>query len=436
MKRNLLIISFLCLTKMLYAQDSLRITTEVDTFAPPQYVSDYDAFFIDQLPIRKAVKIGLGGSIRDYRFQVMKVFCGYEYKFNKYFSINTGLQSTVYSVNNFPEINKSNVEKANFSYIEMGLLFEPRFYFNKHKKVNNLNGNYLSILTKYNPRRENFSYEFSFGIQRQSVSNYLISSQNKALPSYIDASIGLGFEIQKNQLPQPAFHYQVLWGGLASKLFGKSRAKDVIPSATESINDKYYWQNKMQNTDNTFRFFEGRKQHFKIDLMNIVSQLNQNGFIGETSIAYERTIGKSFFSINTETGFQFGRLKNQKDNDGTFEGYTLKFSIEPRYFYNKKKGATLDESTDNLSGSFAAIQLGFQNQEWREVSSSRLEEVKNHKQYLSAIAVWGAQTRIFNNFFVEAKIGLGVKTPKMDVLNFFQKYEAAVLGDYKIGLVF
>jgi hypothetical protein len=43
MKRNLLIISFLCLTKIFYAQDSMHITTEVDTFIPPQYLSHFTA---------------------------------------------------------------------------------------------------------------------------------------------------------------------------------------------------------------------------------------------------------------------------------------------------------------------------------------------------------------------------------------------------------
>jgi hypothetical protein len=437
MKRKILIISFLCFIKILYAQDSVHITTEVDTFIPPQYLSDYDAFFMEDLPIRKAVKIGFGGSSRDHRFQSQKIFFGYEYKFNKNISINAGIQSLFYSATNFSENDKSNVKKANFNYIEIGLLFEPRFYFNQNKKVNNLNGNYASILTKYDMRKTSFSYELSFGIQRQSTNTFLTTSQNKFTPGYIDASIGFGFEIEKNKLPQPAFHYQILLGGLTSKLFGRSNAKDVIPSSADLRNGNFGWRPDNRNGRNIFRLFEGRKQQFKVDLMNIVSQFNQNGFIGETSVAYERKLGKSAFSINTETNFQLGKLKNQKDVNSSVEGYTWKFSIEPRYFYNKKKGAALHESTDNLSGSFAAIQFGFQNQEWREIASSRLEDLKNHKQYISAVALWGAQTRIFNNFFVEIKLGIGVKTPKTETLNFFQKYEAAFIPlDYKIGLIF
>jgi hypothetical protein len=437
MKRKLLIISFLCFINAIYSQDSMRLTTEVDTFTPPQYLSDYDAFFMENLPIRKAVKMSFSGSSRDYRFQSQKIFFGYEYKFNKNISINAGIQSVLYSATNFSETQKSNVEKANFSYIEAGLIFEPRLYFNKHNKVNNLNGNYASILTKYDPKRTSFSYELTFGIQRQTINTNLTTSQNKFMPCYIDASIGLGFEIEKNTLPQPAFHYQILVGGLTSKLFGRSNAKDVIPSTADLRNDDFGWQPDNRNGRNIFRLFEGRKHQFKVDLMNIVNQLNQNGFIGETSLAYERKLGKSAFTINTETNFQVGNLKNQKDANRYIEGYTWKFSIEPRYFYSKKRGVTLDEPTDNLSGSFAAIQFGFQNQEWREIASSRLEDLKNHKQYISAVALWGAQTRVFNNFFVEVKLGLGVKTPKTETLDFFQKYEAAFIPfDFKVGFIF
>jgi hypothetical protein len=437
MKHKILIISFLCFVNILYAQDSVRITTEVDTFVPPQYLSDYDAFFMDDLPIRKAVKISFGGSSKDYRFQSQKVFFGYEYKFNKNISINAGIQSVLYSATNFSETLKPNSEKASFIFIESGLIIEPRFYFNKHKKVNNLNGNYASILTKYDPSRVTFSYELTFGIQQQSINTLLTIPENKFTPSYIDASIGFGFEIGKNRLPQPAFHYQILLGGLTSKLFGRSNPKDVIPSSADLRNSNVGWQPDYRNGRNIFRLFESRKQQFKFDLMNIINQLNPNGIIGETSFAYERKLGKSAFSINTETNFQVGKLKNQKDINRYIEGYTWKFSIEPRYFYNKKRGVTLDESTDNLSGSFAAIQFGFQNQEWRDVSPNRLENSKNHKQYISAVALWGAQTRIFNNFFTEVKLGLGVKTSKTETLNFFQKYEAVFIPfDYKIGLAF
>jgi hypothetical protein len=68
MKRNLLIISFLCLTKIFYAQDSMRITTEVDTFTPPQYVSEYNNFFLNQEPRKGMLKLSANAFIRDYGF--------------------------------------------------------------------------------------------------------------------------------------------------------------------------------------------------------------------------------------------------------------------------------------------------------------------------------------------------------------------------------
>ena len=444
MKSKLLIIIVLCFTKMLFAQDTLRVTTEVDSvFTPPQYVSDFGGYFMEQLPVTKAIKIGFNLATRDYNMSYMRTQMGAEYKFGKMFSLNYAVETSV--ITPFTSFTKKEerASKASFYRTYLGFYIEPRWYFNKKKTVNNLNGTYISFKGAYQNGSGTFytGYknastwitQLNFGLQRQTLDNaFSFMQPNRVAPGYFDMNIGLGLEFRANNSIKPTFQYQIIYGNVLSKLFGTSI--DGLPSSKELRENDAQWYNRI-NKSNTYRYFDEKKQHFKIDLANLLNLYNGKSAIGEMSMAYERKLGKSPFTINAETNFQFGSIFNL--NNGYLQSYTSKNSIEPRYFYKMKRGATLGETGNNLSGVFAGFQLGIQQQEWNAKNTQSVKDSYERKQYLSAIAVWGAQSYLTKHIFIESKIGLGAKTLKNKDLNFFKKYEFSyLLGDVKVGLAF
>ncbi len=48
MKRKVLLINFLCVCSLVFAQDTLKVSTEQGTFTPPQYSTAYDDVFLNK----------------------------------------------------------------------------------------------------------------------------------------------------------------------------------------------------------------------------------------------------------------------------------------------------------------------------------------------------------------------------------------------------
>jgi hypothetical protein len=431
MKCNLLIISFLCLMNIMYAQDSVRITTEVDTFIPPQYLSEHDAFFMDQLTVKKAFKLGMMSNLNGgIHLQSLKQFFGYEYKFSKCLSINGGFNIEMYSVKNPSDKSLEKKVNINSNTGDISLLIEPRWYFNKNKKVNNLNGNYISLQNAYYFIEKKLESRIAFGVQRQLL-NTVVSRQ--FYPGYFDMNIGIGLEFKNGQPPKPTYQYQVLFGGIFSQIFGSTKKNDELPSTYDFSNNDIKWLPRAIAAQNVYRDLDDKKQIFKLDFSNLFSHFNNDSYKVETSVAYERLLGKSSFSLNTEIGYQSGNLQNKF---GYLKSQSWSASIEPRYYFTKPKNVSLTSSHDNLSGSFWAMQFGYQNQEWVEKPQNFVNEINYERQYISMSALWGSQSRILNNFFIELKLGLGAKTSKTKTVNFFEKIEPNIISDYKIGLAF
>jgi hypothetical protein len=150
MKSKLLIISFLGVSKILLAQDSLGITTEVDTFTPPQYVSHYDAFFLKQQPMKTMWKVASNGFIRDYGFISGETTIASEFRIAQAVSLNMAFATKTNTV--FGEQPKP---KSTYNF-PMQLYLEPRFYLHKKREMtqgesaDNLIGVYTGIRTGVN----------------------------------------------------------------------------------------------------------------------------------------------------------------------------------------------------------------------------------------------------------------------------------------------
>ena len=195
MKSKILIIIVLCFAKTLFAQDSVRIETVVDTaFKTPQYIAAYDDVFLSHKETKwllKADLIGLLGMIEGknrygaYTFS-KPISLEFEHKLSKSISISTGLSI-----------------HSQLFYSQLTLLFEPRWYFNKNKLIaknqsaDNLNGSYLSLRGNATHRflvnnivpfkSDVWSVRLNYGIQKRVFNNF-----------YVNYRVGLGYGSKDN----------------------------------------------------------------------------------------------------------------------------------------------------------------------------------------------------------------------------------------------
>jgi hypothetical protein len=411
MKSKLLIISFLGLSKMLLAQDSLRVTTVVDTFTPPQYVSNYDAFFLKQQPMKTMWKLASNAFIRDYGFYSSEITIAPEFRLAQGISLNMAFAFKTNTV--FGEQPKP---KSTYN-VPIQLYLEPRFYLYKKKEMaqgesaDNLIGVYTGIRTGVNVgpaiKGETYFGEAVVGSQQL----FYLKTMRGLYKNFVDFSVGLGAAYNTVEKWKPSFHFQVLYGGLFENLINP-RKNEKIPAICD-----------------VFQCFVEEKRLFKIDLMNLMTIADADNLDGGLDIEYEEKIKKSVFSVTVGAnvrGYKFlkGRSK--------VEGLTLKTYVEPRWYYRMKKDIADGSSANNLSGFFGALQFGFQHNAYRATTLSDVQKT----DYFYTHLIWGQQQRLLKFLFFEGKFGLGWKSPKTIAYQLLGNSHASLLAEVKIGLAF
>lgn len=440
MKSILVFIVSLFLIIDLHAQDTLQVTTEVDTaFVPPQYVSNIGEHYINELPIQKGFKIGVLGNLFNTGFLTYhNVFFLYERKIRANISINGGIimnRAFSYPLNVLPENNTFSTTKQIYSRGSIALILEPRLYLKAKNKVNNLNGTYISFKSDVTIPFQRVNLSLNYGLQRQVLQNGLTFRRSQYYPSIMDMQLGLGIVMNKDKSLQPLLHYGIYYGGLSSRLFGKRQDNELLPSSQDMQQGEgiIIEQSKIAHLA---RYLNDKKYSIRLDLINFFNYYNRSDYMLNTGIAFERAINKSAFSINTDWTIQWGRLPNTVAKQGYLNSTSLQILLEPRYFYNKKRGATLDITSNALSGAFGALQLAYVQNNLAEKLPLTTEKKYIQRQYISLQGVWGTQTQLLKNIFFEAKLGLGVKKGLSQSLPDYQKYSVTYSTIYKVGLCF
>jgi hypothetical protein len=414
MKFKTLIIVFLCFSKLLFSQDSLRVETVVDSsFSPPQYVGAYDYVFTMKEPRRQLFKINIamGPSILREGFS-------YEQKIGKAFSLQANLelireQNTAKGLESFLFKEAESLDTINFSS-QKRFNIEPRWYFNMKRDMregliaDNLNGSYIGMKVGnewwrgYDDKTlKRLTTELVYGFQRRILTN-----------QYIDFNIGLGYGFGESNWSSWILNYQLNYGVLF---------------------DKRSWGEKPKNCD-ALQCFEEENKLLKIDILNLVQSLTENGYSGTTSIEYERKIGHSVWSVNSEVQLGYDNSKNIGNQNKRSIGYQFKIAAEPRVYFQLKERIANGESANNLSGNFFGLNLGFTNSE-KTITNKFLpaNDAYDHQRFVSAAFVFGNQTRLLNQLFLGYRMGLGGRTLKgLD----FSQWKGYAVYDMKLGLCF
>ena len=290
---------------------------------------------------------------------------------------------------------------------------EPRWYYNMAKRIskgqsaNNFSGSYFSAkimrFTKRNPEESQTRiipknrFLLSYGKQ------YRIFKHG-----FFDFSLNAGW--QKDTKYNPVYIYDNIrkqyqfTGSQLSSLQGFSASSEIRLGLTLS---KLSSKTIVTSCD-IFRCFEEEHRMFKVDMTKLF-YIAPNNVNMSLSTAYEHKIKQSAWSLNQEFRMDYRYYYNHTvfsaNSSSTEEsnGFTLRYTLEPRYYYSLKKRIYRGNSANNLSGTYVALHHA----NTFYYTFLNLSAADTRARFVSALgAVWGIQHRLFSKGFVDAKIGV------------------------------
>lgn len=376
------LLSLMLYCQSLFAQDSTHFSyAEVaDTLVKQRFIDRYENVFMTKVPTRHMLKIGaeffpLGYAYPGSGRQNIMFNLGYEFKL-------------------FPSVSIGMNFKANGAYSSSlgweGVLaanLQGRWYFDmnsritKGKSANNFSGNYLAAAGEkywqsYYNAYPNTKTGIEFGMQRRFFNNgaidfaagiyYLNYRKGRGIYEYINGS-------------RKIHDYEISTRTMLSFAFGDWKKKS--PNAVCDV----------------FRCDEFVQSQWKFLWPTI--RISGNTTSIAIGTGYERKLGKSPLSINTQISLDYNRAKYQNVfNSPVSTGETLLIhtAVQGRYYFLQKKQIRKGRGGNNLSGFYFGPHVDYA----RFNASGRYYYYESNK-HLGVGFAYGYQKALFKNGYID-----------------------------------
>jgi len=425
MKHFYLFTLFFPITTLLHAQlDTTFKNTKVVTEAfEERQMADAKSYLLNSLMDEKqAFRVGFEGSSLPIVHNPLEIFTvtsantlflEYERQLKAGFSINARIHynRAAFFSNSiiFPfKLNRHAIH--NF-----GFYIEPRWYFTRQKQVirkesgNNFSGFYLSLLagTSYwkrpRPQYDFRKKQFIRGKYQYSTLNIGWQRRFKK-QGFLHLQLGTGVQLNPQNI------IEIITPNHAYELTPLSKRKwitkykvglgFIINNRKDAPTTKAIWTYHKADTD-----------MWKIDLFGLLLGLSEEGIGTKINIGYEKRLGRSPFSIETNL-FYKSRVPYYGERF-----HQIVISISPRLYYNLKSRVKKGKVANDLSAEYLAIR-----NQWHNFASNWSE-----KNYNLAV-LWGIQRRVFEHMYINYELGYNLNSPSLTFLE--------LISELKIGLAF
>ena len=447
--------------------DTLRYSQESGTLQKQRFIDQYDYVFMTKEPTKWMLRFYTTGfqNPSNYSFisgrnrTLIPYEVAFERKITPSFSIAVGGAPHL-SVAYAPlPLNSGGFYVRDGGVTSVRGFAELKWYYNlakrirENKSANNFSGNYLSIRA-----------EKSFADHKKSLFNgyTLIGENGKYLTEYTyeyyQQKIGLAYGIQRRFFRNGFIDFSVNLDRITNinanqKLIFKNGDNSIPPSYTspsnvESVNNtfstKHTWQvqtemrfglaigdfRKRSNQPlcDVLQCHEEEKRRWKIGWPSL--RLGAQNQMLASSIAYERKIGNSSFSVNTQID---GYFENQQPNDflfNSFQSSELLGSLQSRYYFTQKRRILKRGGGSNLSGVYSAASLFL----------VRQQTLTNNERLYSNRLEWGPTLGFQQKLFKHGYIDFNFSFTK--VFSQDSNFKQLVVGDltfrpsFKLGFAF
>lgn len=441
------ILLFLCLfvSKKIVGQDSLQISTEIDTsFKRPQYYIAYNDAETAQQTTTRMFKFDPLSSILFKNEGISTLKLEYEQKIKANVSLNV-LAGFQFSFAGASYLTR-NIYRANNWFVGI----EPRYYYkmshktSKKQGVNNLSGNYFGLKMS--------AAIIQKGKAKTVVSNIIndtLIGIDKMLNSYrIEGNYGIQRRVFKHGYINFSFGAGLaLEQGIRIEDFTtKTLSRKTIARPFISNNASFGWvfggntHKSKQNMTvcDVFRCFEEEDRLLKIDLISFTKVLNFRNVATETSVNYEFWLDKEG-NLSLNTGIHFrGEYLNappkklnavQTEHSWHLEG---RARTELRYYYDLKKRIAQGKSVQNFSANYIGVPLELAKINY--VTTNNFEQdAEVAKTFCRIGVVGGIQRRLFKNGYVDFSFGPAYNI-NLDDSN--RKWRLSTFSRFQLGLAF
>lgn len=444
MKRIAIFCNAILLAGHVYTQNPdtvfLNIDQETGVLEKQRFIEPYDEIFRTMEPARWALKAdflyGAGNG------KAAALIAG-EYKFSPAFSMQLGYG--ISGVTRYDTLSPSAPNPFSRFYETTNLLghlfsVQPRWYYQMAKRVregrsaNNISGDYLGAEFVYNIYGAGVSGEKARFTSNETTLALRWGLQRRLFRScFADVSFGVGAR-RYDGFVQAELGRRSYWDFFADTRFSLGLAL-FRPKAAKK--DVAYCD--------VLRCFRDETKMLKVDLYNLVRITDKNNLKGTASVAWERKLGQSAFSVEF-LGYIGARksestLVNSFDYD--YSGWQWGGHIQPRYYYSLKKRMARGKSGNNLSGTYIALQTMFrrENEKQSDVIVNLINTFDGISNYAGAGPLWGFQYRFLKNGFIDLNVGMIAGYEIQEGTRNGQNYKneqnlVDLIGNLRIGLAF
>jgi hypothetical protein len=446
MNAKIWIILFLCTSQTVFGQDTLQITTEIDTtFKNTKYFIAYgDADLANQVTTRMFKFDPLSWLLFGNE-SASQLKLEYEHKLNPSLSVNAaiGFQGAI--------VGSTFLTRNMYSSFSWVASIEPRWYLGMAEKVrkkqaaNNLSGNYIGV------RLSTFitpSGWANTAIEQKTLPDSLITAatQSRLMGYRLELNYGIQRRLFKRGYVTFSFG-----GGVA--LEEGIRVDNVV---TKTLSTKTLWRpfvnnkvsfgwvfggdSKNSKTNVTqcdlFRCFEEEGKLFKINLLGLAKILDLRNVATETTASYEFWLNKeNSFSLNSSLYFRGEYLKAPPSELNSLQkapSWLVETGarIEGRYYYNLQKRIASGKSAQNFSANYWGLPIDYSHSNY-VTTSKFVQDPKTTETTFKIGFVYGAQRRLFKNGYLDLNLGPAYK---FDLVK--NQCGFSALGKIELGLAF
>ena len=436
--------------------DSLRFSQESGTLQKQRFIDQYDYVFMTKEPTKWIVKMTVQsvhfvGSnytlLQRKNIGIAPLWLSFERKISPSFSLQLGAS---YFTRDYVPVSENGIPIARSPFsssynpiptlgdtrIVLGSV-EGRWYYNLKKRIdagksaNNFSGNYFGLrlekafnqpldqnptVLSYAGQKYNTDYQFEqfkhrislvYGVQRRFLKHGLIDfgihlyrnsyQQIRNQVTFLD-----GNNTVYSYNPGPDFwkNIQSNWSDVGTRNEFAIRTEIRVGLAFGDFK-----KNPKRPLCDVLRCYDDQKSLFKIAWPSISIGSRLRSVTG--NLAYERKIGKSAFSIDTQFDF---RLMNESGFSFFFSDLdkaantTLVATIQPRYYFTQAKRIREHGTGSNLSGFYGGLSISGVVQRRAYKFSKGLDFEINEDRYAYR-PVFGYQQKLFSNGFIDTNIG-------------------------------
>ncbi|MCW5921473.1 MAG: hypothetical protein KIS77_03960 [Saprospiraceae bacterium] len=399
-----------CVTLSGQTNDTTFITVsqEVGAFEKQRFGDEYDRVFGTMVPARWAFKwYILGESDNGDLAGAASV----EHKLSPSFSIQLGLGlGLINRYDTFPLIlpppfpDDLPAVPRSLRVFVYQLNLQPRWYYQMGKGVregrsaNNFSGNYLGLQLAYTHYGTNLSGEEARLASDQLTMALRWGWQRRLFRrGFSEVSFGIGARYSDG-FDQATLQQRAHWDLYANTQFSFGLA--TFKPKDEKQDLAYC---------DALRCFRDEVQMLKIDLYNLLRIADKDNLKGAASLAYERKLGQSPFSVEL-LGYAGMRqeVSTQYVSEYNFSGWGFGGHVQPRFYFNLKKRIATGKSGNNLSGPYIALQTAFEhsNEERTQVAGNTITYFEDTKNAWNIGPLCGIQYRFFKNGFIDLNLGV------------------------------